>query len=503
MKKNLSLWAFLSLFLIGVLTLILSIFYYETTHESYQIIRTQEERFLKTSGRMIAKNQQIIAMLKQGESDQQVQDYTLALAEDSDLDYIVVMDLSGTRLTHPNPSKIGESFQGGDEKAVLNGQEILSVAEGSLGESLRYIVPVYDGKQQIGAVAVGLKLTTLSDISQQNIQQYTRALVISILLSLLVTSSISYFLKKRLHNLEPNEIFQNLEERNAMLEQTHASVFVLDQQHYIQRHNPAATRLLGAYSDNKKLIGERLDDLLPMLNEKHFATQNEQIVSFRNQDYLLSIFPIVVQNQNRGYVVFMRNATETLLQMEQLAYTTTYASALQAQTHSFMNQLHVIYGLVDIAYYDELKVYLKELLEPRNEFLTSLSMLIKDPQLASFLIGEKEKFSEKHTQLQFEIREEVGLSQMADQLHHYIFIHRYINTSLLHFTLPETIQIQLSYQDKLLQTEYRFSAPTFLSDNFLASLQEPYFQQLLADADGEYEFNTQEDMIVISTRIAY
>ncbi|CTO99742.1 hypothetical protein ERS044003_00382 [Streptococcus pneumoniae] len=34
-----------------------------------------------------------------------------------------------------------------------------------------------------------------------------------------------------------------------MLEQTHAAVFVLDQQHYIQRHNPAAVRLLGAYSN--------------------------------------------------------------------------------------------------------------------------------------------------------------------------------------------------------------------------------------------------------------
>ena len=33
MKKNLSLWAFLSLAFIGVLTLILSIFYYETTYK--------------------------------------------------------------------------------------------------------------------------------------------------------------------------------------------------------------------------------------------------------------------------------------------------------------------------------------------------------------------------------------------------------------------------------------------------------------------------------------
>ncbi|MCC9746391.1 Two-component sensor histidine kinase, malate, partial [Streptococcus agalactiae] len=37
--------------------------------------------------------------------------------------------------------------------------------------------------------------------------------------------------------------------------------------------------------------------------------------------------------------------------MDQLAHTTAYASALQAQTHQFMNQLHVIYGLADIEYY--------------------------------------------------------------------------------------------------------------------------------------------------------
>lgn len=84
--------------------------------------------------------------------------------------------------------------------------------------------------------------------------------------------------------------------------------------------------------------------------------------------------------------------------MDQLAHTTAYASALQAQTHQFMNQLHVIYGLADIEYYDELKIYLKELLEPQNEFLARLSMLVREPRLASFIIGEREN-SQKNTSI--------------------------------------------------------------------------------------------------------
>lgn len=47
MKKKLSLWAFLSLILVTMTICIFSIFYYVTIHQSYRMVRVQEEKILK------------------------------------------------------------------------------------------------------------------------------------------------------------------------------------------------------------------------------------------------------------------------------------------------------------------------------------------------------------------------------------------------------------------------------------------------------------------------
>ena len=55
-----------------------------------------------------------------------------------------------------------------------------------------------------------------------------------------------------------------------------------------------------------------------------------------------------------------------LLSQNETVSTTTYASALQSQSHEFMNKMHVIYGLVDLEDYEALKHYLADLLKPER-----------------------------------------------------------------------------------------------------------------------------------------
>lgn len=47
---------------------------------------------------------------------------------------------------------------------------------------------------------------------------------------------------------------------------------------------------------------------------------------------------------------------------DQLQNSTSYVSDLQEQTHDFMNRIHIIYGLVDLGRYSELKGYLTSIL---------------------------------------------------------------------------------------------------------------------------------------------
>lgn len=466
MKKKLSLWAFLSLILVTMTICIFSIFYYVTIHQSYRMVRVQEEKILKNTGYALSRNPQVIQTLKDNHYNQSLQKQMLFLSKKSNLDYIVLINLKGIRFTHPDSTKIGKPFQGGDEQAVFKGKAIMSTAEGSLGKSLRYLIPVYDHQKQVGAIAVGLK--------------------------------------KQLHNLHPSDIFQHLEERNATLDQIQAAVFVIDQRHIIKRNNPAASLLFKKEGQRDLFSGKLLESLIPQLKQNHFSKKTEQVLHFQGQDYLLSISPITVKTQNRGYVVFLRNVTETLFTLDQLAHTTAYASALQAQTHQFMNQLHVIYGLADIEYYDELKIYLKELLEPQNEFLARLSMLVREPRLASFIIGEREKFAEKHINLSTEILVEIPTKSTVEDVNNYLLLHRYINTKILTLLNSTTlVSLRLNYQNNLIETDYQWENEKWLLNDYHQYFNDAYFQQLLVDSRATYKISLKQNKVIIRTNIIY
>lgn len=431
-----------------------SIFYAIMIRETYQSIKSQEVHLLTSTGKMLARNQLITNNLRADKADSNIINYSNRIAETFHLDYVVVMNMHGIRLTHPNPQKIGKPFQGGDEKEALKGKTVLSTANGSLGKSLRYLVPVYDHKQQIGVVAVGIKLTTLNDVAIKSRKNYTIALLISILISLFATTLISLHLKKQLHNLEPSEIYQLLEERDAMLDQMDASVFIITKTHAIHQYNPSAKELVLKHLPPKTVLGYKIEDLIPAFSKIDFNKNNEQLLRFCEDDYLISISPINVKGDLRGYIIFLRHAIDSIYLLDQLAYSTTYASALQAQTHKFMNQLHVIYGLVDIAYYDQLKIYLDSLLEPENEIINSLSVLIKEPLLASFLIGEQGKFKELAVTIDYHIMREIPASQSKTDLSHCLIFCRFIDTHLLNHFRPEKVTVSMDYHNARLIRTY-------------------------------------------------
>ena len=71
-------------------------------------------------------------------SDNAINDRIEEWRQHSMLDFIVVMDMAGIRLTHPIASNIGRPFEGGDEIRVLTtGESYISEAKGTLGVSKR------------------------------------------------------------------------------------------------------------------------------------------------------------------------------------------------------------------------------------------------------------------------------------------------------------------------------------------------------------------------------
>ncbi len=199
----------------------------------------------------------------------------------------------------------------------------------------------------------------------------------------------------------------------------------------------------------------------------------------------------------------MREAVKAIYTLDQLAYTTAYASALQAQTHKFMNQLHVIYGLVDIAYYDQLKIYLDSILEPENEIITSLSVLVKEPLLASFLIGEQDKYQELNVHLKMDVLSEIPHSATKKQLNHCLMIYRFIHTNLLTILRPKSLVLSIRYEQNQLSSYFTLTDDWIDLDRVQPIFELPYFQQLLTDTNSQFQQHQTATELRFSVTVPY
>ncbi len=126
---------------------------------------------------LIARSSIVVEGLEKGQYSESMQTYTSESAKATDVEYIVILNMQGVRQAHPNKSKVGERFVGGDEAEALAGQEYTSIARGTLGDSLRAFVPVVgkDG-QQIGVVVVGI----LMDHIKFLVMQISKVLLVAI-----------------------------------------------------------------------------------------------------------------------------------------------------------------------------------------------------------------------------------------------------------------------------------------------------------------------------------
>ncbi|MEK5288943.1 sensor histidine kinase [Streptococcus sp. FSL R7-0212] len=502
MRPKLSLWASISLIFISIIAMTTVIFYSIMIGETYQSIKHQETHLLTATGKMLAKNKGIKQVLTDNVPNEDINQFTVDISKTYKLDYVVAMNMNGIRLTHPNLEKIGKPFQGGDENQVLKGKEVISTARGSLGKSLRYLIPVYNGKKQIGALAVGIKLTTLNQVVFQSKKNYTTALIFCILISLAVASATSIKLKKQLHNLEPSEIYQLLEERNAMLDQIEDAVLVINKNRMIQLTNQSGKELIKDY-DIKNVSRKRIEEIFPEFTNIKYDITHEQLLHVNDTDLLLKVSQIQVNHELRGYLIFIREASEAIYTLDQLMYTTTYASALQAQTHTFMNQLHVIYGLVDIQYYDQLKIYLNSILESEDGIVNTLSVLVKEPLLASFFIGEQGKYKELNTDFVIEAISEIPNALSNNQINKALMLYQFIHTHIISALNPEKVLLTIDYNNGYLISTYQLLDKSITNDTILEILNNQFFRHLLSDTNSIYSKQIDQDELTFSMTTPY
>jgi len=324
------------------------------------------------------------------------------------VDFIVVMNPRALRLTHPQPTLIGQAFRGDDEGRALAGETYASRADGSLGSSIRGFAPVLDDEGAvIGAVSVGVTLASLGEL----LRAHQRGVVFGVLVLMLVTALgahlLARYIKRVLLGLEPYEITRLVEERQAMLASVREGVLAVDDQARITLVNPAAERLLVSTGLGKPPLGRPIAEYLPASGlPEVLASATEQLdreFNLNGRAILANRAPIRHQGRVIGAIATFRDKSEVNALAEQLTGVSRYAEALRAATHEFKNKLHVLLGLAQLGDLEALRVYLRDLADHQLAPATVLVEGIGEPVLAGFLLGKQSEARERGIDFQVDV----------------------------------------------------------------------------------------------------
>lgn len=144
------------------------------------------------------------------------------LEEAAGVDYVVITDADGIRLTHPTPDERGEPVST-DPAGVLGGEVFVGTETGTLGPTLRAKVPVFDGETVVGTASVGVLESEISDDYEQAVAGMLPWVLGSIVVGCVVSTVVTGLVGRRVRRLERHARRLEVDRRiaDALRDQTH------------------------------------------------------------------------------------------------------------------------------------------------------------------------------------------------------------------------------------------------------------------------------------------
>ncbi|MEW2013808.1 MULTISPECIES: sensor histidine kinase [Microbacterium] len=131
--------------------------------EGQRAVRAEAERVTRAVAETIADSAGVVDALAQGDraaASRVLQPVIEAIIADAGVDFVTVMDPSGIRITHPDPARIGERYLGTIPEGTATLTEEFT---GTLGPSVRTIVPVVSDGEVVGRVSVGVTIGSIAE----------------------------------------------------------------------------------------------------------------------------------------------------------------------------------------------------------------------------------------------------------------------------------------------------------------------------------------------------
>ncbi len=399
-RRPLSIATQFLLFQLAIVTVVIAIASYVSLNQS----RRQIDRLYAQRALSIAKTVASVPAVRDAFSVKNPSGVIQPIAEAariaSGADFVVVADRNQIRLSHPDPSKIGQRLST-DAGPALRGFDWTGIEVGTLGRSVRGKTPIRDvNANVIGIVSVGI----LTESPSKTFGGYLRELLFFVGIASAIGAVASFAVARRLRrqtfSLDGAAIADLLENREAMLHGIREGVIAFDLHERVSLLNDEAGRLLDLPVES---VGRNLNQLTlsPRVLDvfRGLEADRDAIVLHANRVLTLNQMPIVIDERRLGTVVTLRDRTEIETLEAELQGAKNTTDALRAQAHEFSNRLHTVSGLIALGAYDEAASYVAGAARAQEALADAVSERVDEPMLAALLIAKSVSAREHNAEL--------------------------------------------------------------------------------------------------------
>jgi two-component system, CitB family, sensor kinase len=344
----------------------------------------------------------VVRALHSADPAEVIQPYAERVRADTGTDFVVVMGLDRTRFSHPDPARIGEHFIG-DLGGAPRGRVFTQQYTGTLGPSMRAVVPVHDGDRVVGLVSVGITLAKIDKALRDRLVSVAGAGLLVLTVGAVGAWLISRRLRRQTHGMGEREITRMYEYYDSVLHAVREGLLLLDERGRVQMANDEAVRLLGLEVDvaGRPVAGLGLPQPLAGALLAGEAGPDE-IHLVGDRVLVVNQAPARWQGRQVGSVVTLRDHTELQAVSGELDTVRGLAETLRSQNHEAANRLHTVVSLIEMDRLDEAVDFATEELHAAQALTDRLVTAVDDPVVAALLLGKTAQAAERGVDLRLD-----------------------------------------------------------------------------------------------------
>lgn len=404
-------WSLARQFFVGQLVFVLAL---TSTISWVLYLDAEDNTFDAASERMLAvattfaEDPYVLEAVQTANPTELLQPFAAEVMEELSVDFVTIMDTDRTRYTHRNPSEIGGKYIGSIDQA-LAGDPHVEVFTGTLGPSVRAIVPVFTEDDDVTAlVSAGVTVDTVSIARNAQLPLVWLIAAGALTAGTIVSLALSRHLRRATLGLGTEQLARMFVFYGSVLHSVRDGLVLTNLRGDLVLYNDQAANLLnlppsvpgepkpaadvGISPSMRELLvsGRRVVDEIHVTDDRVLVVNQEPAVPASGTKPL-------------GTVTTIRDHTELESLSDEVQTMRTLTEALRAQTHEHANRLHTIVSLIELDRRADALEFATRDLQQSQQLTDEVVAAIDEPFITALLVGKAAQANERGLHLAVDV----------------------------------------------------------------------------------------------------